>query len=131
MTDRELLNMAKKASENAYAPYSRFSVGAALECEDGTVFTGCNVENAALGSTMCAERVAIYKAVSEGNRQFSRIAIYGDSGEYCMPCGACRQVMSEFSRTMEVLCARNTGGYVSYKINELLPHSFKFGEGDF
>lgn len=127
MTDRELLNLAKDASEKAYAPYSRFSVGAALECESGMVYTGCNVENAALGSTICAERVAVGKAVSAGERGFVRIAIYGEGEEYCMPCGTCRQVLAEFSRSMEVLCARATGGYVSYKLDELLPHSFTFG----
>jgi len=127
MTDRELLTLAMEASENAYAPYSRFKVGAALECLNGRIYTGCNIENAALGSTICAERVALCKAVSEGEREFSRIAIYGESEDYCMPCGACRQVMSEFSRDMEVLCARSTGGYVSYKLSELLPHTFKFG----
>ncbi|MGI5985564.1 MAG: cytidine deaminase [Clostridiales bacterium] len=128
MTDRELLNLAKEASEKAYAPYSRFKVGAALECMSGRIFTGCNVENAALGSTMCAERVAIYKAIAEGEKDFYRIAIYGESKDYCMPCGACRQVMSEFSEDMEVLCARATGGYVSYRLNQLLPHTFKLGD---
>ena len=81
MTDRELMSIAKKASMNAYVPYSRFPVGAALECDDGTVFSGCNVENAALGSTICAERTACCKAVSEGHRSFRRIAIYADSDE--------------------------------------------------
>ena len=100
-------------------------VGAALECQSGKIYTGCNVENGALGSTMCAERVAIFKAVSEGERAFSRIAIYADSSEFCMPCGACRQVMSEFSTDMEVLCAKATGGYVSYRLNQLIPHTFK------
>lgn len=128
MNDRELLTLAKQASENAYAPYSRFQVGAALECLDGRVFTGCNIENSALGSTMCAERVAIYKAISEGETHFYRIAIYGESEDYCMPCGACRQVMSEFSQDMEVLCARASGGYVSYKLRELMPHPFKLGD---
>ena len=128
MTDRELLVLAQKASENAHAPYSRFKVGAALECESGRIFTGCNIENSALGSTMCAERVAVYKAVSEGENQFSRIAIYGESEGYCMPCGACRQVLSEFSQDMEVLCARASGGYVSYKLKELLPHPFRLGD---
>ena len=128
MNDRELLTLAKEASENAYAPYSRFQVGAALECLDGRVFTGCNIENSALGSTMCAERVAIYKAISEGETNFYRIAIYGESEDYCMPCGACRQVMSEFSQDMEVLCARASGGYVSYKLRELMPHPFKLGD---
>ena len=78
MTDHELLNLAIRASEHAYAPYSCFKVGAALECENGRVFTGCNVENGALGSTICAERVAICKAVSEGETKFTRIAIYAD-----------------------------------------------------
>lgn len=125
MTDSELLNMAIKASEHAYAPYSCFKVGAALECENGRIFTGCNVENGALGSTMCAERVAIFKAVSEGETKFTRIAIYGDGSDYCMPCGACRQVMSEFSKDMEVLSANGAGSYVSYRLDQLLPHTFK------
>ena len=78
MTDRQLINLAEQASRNAYVPYSHFAVGAALECRDGTVFTGCNIENAALGSTICAERTAACKAVSEGRRDFVRIAVYGD-----------------------------------------------------
>lgn len=125
MTDHELLNLAIKASERAYAPYSCFKVGAALECASGRIFTGCNVENGALGSTMCAERVAIFKAVSEGETEFTRIAIYGDGSDYCMPCGACRQVMSEFSRNMEILSANGAGSYVSYRLDQLLPHTFK------
>lgn len=128
MNDRELLSLAQEASENAYAPYSRFKVGAALECLNGRIFTGCNIENGALGSTMCAERVAIYKALSEGENHFYRIAIYGESEGYCMPCGACLQVMNEFSKDLEVLCARALGGYVSYKLKELLPHPFKLGD---
>ena len=100
MTDRELMSMAKKASLNAYVPYSRFSVGAAIECTDGAVYTGCNVENAALGSTICAERTACCKAVSEGHREFRRIAIYADSENWCTPCGACRQFLAEFSPDM-------------------------------
>ena len=106
MTDRDLLNMAREAAQNAYVPYSHFPVGAALECADGSVFTGCNVENAALGSTICAER--------EGET-------------YCMPCGACRQVMAEFagSGDMEVLCTRSGGRYVSYRLSQLMPHPFE------
>ncbi|MEA4895834.1 MAG: cytidine deaminase [Oscillospiraceae bacterium] len=127
MTDRELLNLAQEASEKAYAPYSRFKVGAALECADGRIFTGCNIENSALGSTMCAERVAVFKAVGEGAKDFSRIAIYGEGEDYCMPCGSCRQVLSEFSDDMEVLCARDSGGYVSYRLKELMPHPFRLG----
>ena len=126
MTDRDLLRIAKEASYNAYVPYSRFNVGAALECDDGTVFTGCNVENAAFGSTICAERTACVKAVSEGHKSFKRIAIYADSQNWATPCGACRQFMAEFSPEMEVLCSRGDGRYVSYKLNELLPHGFNF-----
>ena len=105
MTDRELMEMAAQAAKNAYVPYSRFPVGAALECSDGTVFTGCNVENAALGSTICAERTAACKAVSEGHTDFVRIAIWGEGKNWCMPCGACRQFLSEFCTDMEVLSA--------------------------
>ena len=126
MTDRELMDIAEKAAKNSYSPYSRFPVGAALECRDGTVYTGCNVENAALGSTICAERTAAVKAVSEGHTDFSRIAIWGEGRDYCMPCGACRQFLAEFSIDMEVLCAKAGGRYVSYKLSELLPHTFNY-----
>ena len=126
MTDRELMDIAEKAAKNSYSPYSRFPVGAALECSDGTVYTGCNVENAALGSTICAERTAAVKAVSEGHTDFMRIAIWGESRDYCMPCGACRQFLAEFSTDMEVLCAKPGGRYVSYKLRELLPHTFNY-----
>ena len=128
MTDRDLMLKAKEASLNAYVPYSRFAVGAALECMDGTVFTGCNVENAALGDTICAERTACVKAVSEGYREFRRIAIYADSQNWCTPCGSCRQFLSEFAgeNDMEVLCAKAGGRYVSYKLSELMPHTFGF-----
>ena len=128
MTDRELMSMAKEASLNAYVPYSKFAVGAALECTDGKVYTGCNVENAALGDTICAERTACVKAVSEGHREFRRIASYADSENWCTPCGSCRQFLSEFARDqeLEVLCAKAGGRYVSYKLSELMPHTFNF-----
>lgn len=126
MNDRELLRMAQQASENAYAPYSRFCVGAAIECDDGSVFTGCNVENAAYGDTICAERTAIVKAISEGHRKFRRIAIYAEGKGYAMPCGSCRQVMAEFSPDMEVLCAKAGGSYVSYPLSRLMPYTFNF-----
>ena len=126
MTDRELMAVAEAAAKNAYVPYSHFAVGAALECSDGTVYTGCNIENAALGSTICAERTACCKAVSEGHREFMRIAIYADSENWCTPCGACRQFLAEFSPNMEVLCAKAGGRYVSYKLSDLLPHTFDF-----
>ena len=125
MNDRELLSLAREAARNAYVPYSQFPVGAAVECADGSVFTGCNVENAAFGSTICAERTAIVKAVSEGHTEFRRIAIYGEGKNYCMPCGTCRQVMAEFSPEMEVLCTKAGGSYVSYSLSKLMPYTFK------
>ncbi|MBR5381103.1 MAG: cytidine deaminase [Oscillospiraceae bacterium] len=127
MTDRDLLNRAVEAMANAYAPYSHFPVGAAIECDDGSVVTGCNVENAALGSTICAERSAVCAAVSQGRRRFRRIAIASSGPEYCMPCGTCRQVLQEFAPELEVLCARNDGRYVSYRLSDLLPHAFDLG----
>ena len=126
MSDQELLDLARKAAENSYSPYSHFAVGAALECEDGAVFTGCNVENAAYGDTICAERCAVVKAVSEGRTDFVRIAIWGDSQGYCMPCGSCRQVLSEFSTDLRVVAARGDGSYVAFPLHELLPHTFGF-----
>ncbi len=124
MTDRELINMAKAAAGNAYVPYSRFKVGAAIECADGSVYCGCNVENAALGSTVCAERCAALKAISEGRSRFMRIAVWAESRDYCTPCGTCRQFLAEFSPSMEVLCARGDGRYTSYRLDQLLPNCF-------
>ena len=128
MTDRELIMLAREISERAYAPYSKFKVGAALETASGQVYAACNVENAALGECICAERAAVCKAVSEGHRRFARMAVYADSPDYCLPCGSCRQVLSEFSPDMEILCIRGNGGYVSYRLHELLPHRFKLEE---
>ena len=124
MTDRNLIEKAAGAMKNSYAPYSRFPVGAALECEDGSVFTGSKIENAALGNTLCAERSAVASAVSAGHRSFKRIAIYAESNSYCFPCGTCRQVLWEFSQGVEVLCARSDGRYVSYPLSALLPEAF-------
>ncbi len=126
MTDQELLDLARTAAGKAYVPYSQFPVGAALECADGTVFTGCNVENAAYGDTICAERCAVVKAVSEGHTDFVRIAVWGDSRGYCMPCGSCRQVLSEFSADLRVITARGDGSFVAFPLSELLPHTFGF-----
>lgn len=124
MTDRKLIEEALGAMRNSYAPYSRFPVGVALECEDGSVFTGSKIENAALECTLCAERSAIAGAVSAGHRNFKRIAIYAESNTYCFPCGTCRQVLWEFSPTIEVLCSRADGRYVSYPLTALLPEPF-------
>ena len=125
LTDRELVDLARAAAEKAYSPYSNFTVGAAIECEDGTIFKGCNVENASYGLSICAERTAAVKAVSAGHRVFRRIAVYGSSAEYCMPCGACRQFLNEFCDDMAVLCSNRDGAYASYMLSDLLPHSFK------
>ena len=125
MTDQELVELAFTMLERSYVPYSHFPVGAALECADGTVFTGCNVENAAYGSTICAERTAAVKAVSEGHRDdFVRIAIVGNSTDYCWPCGACRQFLFEFAPDLECLIARGDHEYVKLPLKELLAHGF-------
>ena len=125
MTDQELVERAFAMHQFSYAPYSKFPVGAALLCEDGTVFTGCNVENAAFGSAICAERTALLKAVSEGHRDdFVRIAIAGNSEDYCWPCGSCRQVLFEFAPDLECLIAKKGGDYVKLSLRELLAHGF-------
>ena len=124
MTEQELCQKATEMLSRAYVPYSHFPVGAALECADGTVFTGCNVENAAYGPTICAERTAIVKAVSEGHRDFVRIAIAGKSEDFCVPCGTCRQVMKEFAPEMEVICLNGKGESKKFTLRELLPYGF-------
>lgn len=125
MTDRELVNIAKEAMENAYAPYSHFKVGAALLAKDGTVFKGCNIENASYGATNCAERTAIFKAVSEGYREFEAIAIVASSGEYAAPCGICRQVLFEFLPDGKVILDSNEKGMMIFSVQELLPFGFR------
>jgi len=125
MTDeqkRNLVKLAKDAREKAYAPYSNYQVGAALLTKTGLVFSGCNVENAALGHTICAERTAILKAVSEGHRTFEGIAVVTKDGG--TPCGSCRQVMREFAGDLTVIVADEKGATKTYTLNELLPHSF-------
>ena len=122
-TDAELIRAAFKARSFAYTPYSHFKVGAALLAKNGMVYTGCNIENAAYGATICAERTAACKAVSEGRRDFVRIAVYGDGEHYCYPCGACRQVLNEFAPNIRVLVTWQ-GGTESATLPELLPHGF-------
>jgi len=124
MTDRKLIEMAHDVMANSYSPYSRFKTGAAVECADGSVFTGCSIENAAFGTTMCAEAVAISAAITAGRRGFKRIAIISEGSTYSFPCGACRQLLYEFSPELEVLCARADGRYVSYPLSTLLPMAF-------
>ena len=124
MTREELKAAAVAMLDRAYCPYSHFAVGAALECADGTVFTGCNIENAAFSPTICAERTAVAKAVSEGHTDFVRIAIAGRSADFCVPCGVCRQVLREFAPGIEVICLNGKGEEQVFTLSELLPHSF-------
>lgn len=125
MTDRELVELAFTMLERSYVPYSKFPVGAALMCADGTVFTGCNVENAAFGSTICAERTALVKAVSEGHRDdFVTLAVVGNSTDYCWPCGACRQMLYEFAPALRLLVANGKHEYAELRLCDLLPHGF-------
>jgi len=124
MNEEKLILTARQMLERSYAPYSRFAVGAALETEDGSIFTGCNVENASYGLTICAERTAAVKAVSEGHLRFKRIVIASRGEDYCYPCGACRQVLREFGPEMEVICLNDKGEARRFSLEELLPCSF-------
>lgn len=130
MENRELVMEALKARKQAYCPYSGFAVGAALLCVDDRVFTGCNIENAAYPATNCAERTAIFKAVSEGKTEFRAIAIVGgpkgkEPENFCAPCGVCRQVMAEFcSRDFQVLMLGCEGSQRTASLGELLPYAF-------
>ncbi len=125
MTDKELVSKAFAMHAFSYVPYSGFPVGAALLCADGTVFTGCNVENAAFGSTICAERTALLKAISEGHRQdWTAIAIAGRGEDYCWPCGSCRQMLFEFAPELWVIAARGDGAFQTARLSQLLPKGF-------
>jgi len=124
MNQEQLVELALETRENAYAPYSNFKVGAALEALTGRVFTGCNVENATYGLTVCAERVALWKALSEGEREFTRIAIVAESERPVFPCGACRQLLWEFCGDIEVILADTQGQKESHRLRNLLPHPF-------
>jgi cytidine deaminase len=119
-----LLSAALKARENAFAPYSNFKVGAALEDETGLVHTGCNVENATYGLTVCAERVAVLKAISEGVRRFRRIVVAADSPSFTPPCGACRQILWEFCGDIEIVLVNLKGRTKSFQLSELFPSPF-------
>ena len=121
-----LIESALKAKENSYAPYSKYRVGAAVFTKDGKIYAGCNIENAAYPSGICAEKTAISKAVSEGNRDFLAIAIVADSNDYPTPCGECRQFISEFVKPdFKVILAKSTNDYKTFDFAELLPLSFK------
>ena len=124
----ELIEKAKQAMEKAYAPYSGFQVGAALKCADGSIYTGCNIENASFSPTICAERTAFAKAVSEGKRDFTAIAVCGGKGGHitglCTPCGVCRQVMAEFCKEDFQVILVKPEGYETRTLAQLLPDSF-------
>lgn len=120
---QKLMDCAIKARENAYSPYSHFAVGAALLCEDGTLFEGCNIENASYGLTNCAERTAIFKAVSEGHTKFKALAVVADTEGPCAPCGACRQVMAEFKIPL-IIMGNLMGNIKIVTMEEVLPFSF-------
>jgi cytidine deaminase len=122
--DDPLLAAALAARLNAFAPYSKFLVGAALEDIDGRIHTGCNVENATYGLTVCAERVAVFKAISEGVRKFRRVAVAADTDQLTPPCGACRQILWEFCGDVEILLVNPRGKTESYRLKELFPKPF-------
>lgn len=129
MTDNELIKLAFVAMKMAYAPYSGFMVGAALLTKDNKIYTGCNIENAAYGPTNCAERTAFFKAVSEGERDFAKIAVVGGKDgnptDYFYPCGICRQVMAEFcSEDFEIITAKSETDYIKVSLKDMLPYGF-------
>jgi len=125
VTERELITKAKQARQRAYAPYSKFLVGAALLTEKGKVYTGVNVENASYGLTVCAERVAVFKAVTDGEKNFEKIAIVTDTDQPKSLCGACLQVLSEFCVDLEIVCATLKGKKNKYRLRELFPKAFR------
>jgi cytidine deaminase len=122
--DETLIEAARRARENALASFSQFKVGAALETADGQIITGCNIENATYGLTLCAERVAMFKAISEGHLRFTRIAIVANTDQPTPPCGACRQILWEFGGELEVLLANLNAPRGRYQLRDLLPLPF-------
>lgn len=119
-----LIDAAQQAREHAYAPFSGFKVGAAIEDENGRIFSGCNVENATYGLTMCAERVAVFKAISEGARRLKRIAVVADTNVLTPPCGACRQILWEFCGDAELILANLSGERESMSLTQIFPRPF-------
>jgi cytidine deaminase len=121
-----LINEAKAVMNYSYSPYSKFGVGAALLTESGEIFVGCNVENSSFGATICAERVAVTSAVAKGHQKFKALAVISTAENLCTPCGICRQVISEFSLEIPVICCKGNGEYEIFSLNELLTKAFKF-----
>jgi len=127
MDYENLVRLANDIKKNAYAPYSNFHVGAALIGNSGKIYTGVNIENSSYGATICAERTAIVKAISEGEKKIKALAISSDSKDYTFPCGICRQVILEFAdEDIVILCSNNNGEYKTYNLNDLLPNAFVF-----
>jgi len=124
---KELIKKAREAQQKAYSPYSKFKVGAALLTKSGKIYQGCNVENASYSLTVCAERVAIFKAVSDGETEFETLVITSSAGDFTPPCGACRQVMSEFG-DFYIVMANSSDDTKTMKVSELLPGQFKFNK---
>lgn len=127
MEYQELIAQAMKAKEFAYAPYSKFRVGVALLTGSGKIYTGCNIENVSFSATNCAERTAVFKAISEGEQEFEAIVVNGDNNDYLAPCGVCRQVLAEFCNpdTFKVVLANNQQDYRVLTLGELLPDAFR------
>ena len=124
MTNEELIKKALEAQKNSYSPYSHFRVGAALLTKAGKVYLGTNVENCGYSPTNCAERSALFSAISNGERSFAKLAIVGDSDGITYPCGICRQVIVELAPNIEIICAKDEKTYEVLSINDLLPHAF-------
>lgn len=122
---QELILFAKKASKNSYSPYSNYKVGAALLTKSGKIFAGTNIENASFPAGMCAERVAMFKAISEGYKDFKALAIYAQGKHFPFPCGICRQVIAEFSTDLPIIIAKSENKYVIKNISDLLPSVFE------
>ncbi len=124
MLTEELIEQALIARNNSYSPYSNYKVGCALLTKSGKVFLGSNIENCAYGPSNCAERSALFSAISNGEREFEKMAIVGSGSEIAYPCGVCRQVISELAPNIEIICAKDTKTFVVHNINELLPFAF-------
>jgi cytidine deaminase len=124
MQHENLLRAALDAKEKSFSPYSRFRVGAALLTKSGKIYTGCNIENSSFSLTICAERTAVFKAISEGEKEFSSILIVSDDESYCPPCGACRQVLSDFATDIEIIMVNSKGDELTRTLTELLPLAF-------
>ncbi|MBC7321011.1 cytidine deaminase [bacterium] len=125
--NKKMIDIAREVLNNAYAPYSKYRVGAVVEASSGKLYTGCNIENMSFGLTICAERVAIFKAISSGEKSITKVVIVSDDDSIPIPCGACLQVMSEFSnRDLEVIASSKDGKLERFRLVELLPNPFRF-----